>query len=798
MFERSWPARKVLHPAYMLATLACTAVPAHAQVTTDVPSPNAPSSDASPPTASPNAPAAAPSPAAPPSEPAANAPASSGIEEVQVTAERRSTDIQKTPLAISNISPDALEKSNVTDLAGLNGLVPGLEITKTSGFENVVTIRGIGLETPENAPTTVPGVALFVDGVYIANTVSLDQTLFDLDHIEVLRGPQGALYGQSATGGAISLVTKQPELGQFGGLATASYGTYNLHREQAEINVPVGSTVAIRASAQQFQHDGFTTDTSFPNLKLDDANDLSGKFAILWKPVDNFSATLTAQAYSADLNGAAQKNILDPNSDPRVVTQDFAPKFDLDTQLYHLNLQWDQPWFSIKSVSAYQSLNNRIKEDSSRSAFDIVGFYDDVAAWNTDLRSYSEELDLMAPPNSRLDWITGVFLLDQHTTQFVAEFEGTTPNPVVAVTPDIETNPPANLAYGNYTNVNRKSYAPFIQTTYHVTNDWRVTLGARYNYDTYDLTAFNFSAFSSGSAFNSYSDHVPTGRFEIDHDLTPQNMVYFSVSRGYKPGGANNITQAAVVQNSFKPETNTAYEIGSKNVINNNLRANFAAFYYVYKNMQYIETDPIPYVSGIANIPSTHIWGGEMELSYRGMGDKLHANANLAVEQGSIEGDYSTIDSMIAQTIEATNPSCLSGGAYYNTACWAAVKAGATKLSGNTPAKMPSVSGSINISYDFRVPNGTFTPRLEYVYRGDMWARIFNDASLDKIKSYGLVNLNLQYVPDNSNFTLSLAATNLTNVAGVNSKYTDPYGTYQTSVQYVPPLQVVGTVSYAF
>lgn len=769
--------RTILIPPCVLATLAWSLVPAHAQTAA---ADGAASATTTTSTATPAA------------------SSSQGIQEIQITAEHRSTDLQKTPLAISTVSQDTLDKSNVTDLAGLNGTVPSLEITKSSGFENIVTIRGVGLETPENALTTVPGVSYFVDGVYIANTISLDQTLFDLDHIEVMRGPQGALYGQSSTGGAISLVSKQPELGKVSGSGDVSYGTYNLHRERAELNAPVGDTLAVRFSVQQYQHDGFTTNSTL-NTKLDDANDVGGKFAVLWQPNDTFSATLTGQWYSADQNGAAQKNVNDPNSDPYTLSQDYPSKFNLDTQLYHLNLKWDLPLFSVKSITAFQGLDHRQQEDGSRSTSSLLGFYDDIAAWNTSLQNYSEELDLLSLPNSRLEWTTGMYAQSQHSRQFVVEYQGTGTATNLSV-PNIYSNLPSNLAYGNYTYVERKSYAPFVQGTYHVTNDFRVTMGARYNFDAYSLHAYNFSANGTSNVSNRSSNRAPTGRFELDYDLTPKSMIYASVSRGYKPGGLNGAGTAAVVQDRFKEETNTAYEVGSKNTfLDNRLKTNLAAFYYVYKNMQYIESDPVPYTSGIANIPSTHIWGGEMEASYLAMKDRLHLGANLTLEQGEIEGNYSTIDSTKAKNIEASNAACLNGGAYYSTTCWAAVIAGAsTNLNGNSPAKMPTVSGSVNASYDFAVPKGTLTPRIEYVYRGDMWGRIFNVSSLDQINAYGVLNLHLLYVPDDSNFTFSLAATNVTNVAGVNSKYTDYYGTYQTSVQYIPPMQVVGTVAYNF
>jgi len=720
------------------------------------------------------------------------------IEEITVTAERRSTDLQKTALALTAIPPETLDKSNVVDLAGLNGMVPSLEITKSSGFETVVTIRGIGSETPENASITVPGVALFIDGVYVANTISLDQTLFDLDHIEVLRGPQGALYGQSAIGGAISLVTKQPELGRFSGQGDVSFGDYGLHRERAEVNLPLGEDWAVRVSGQHFQHDGFATN-ALTGQKLDDAGDLSGKVAVTWKPVDTFTATLTGQWYSADQNGAEQKNINDPSPDPRVVSQDYPSKFNLDTQLYHLNLQWDLPWFSVKSVSAFQGLDHRQQEDSSRSAYSLLGSYDDLAAWNTSLTNLNEEFDLLSLPDSRLQWVGGVFLLSQHSSQFVAEFEGSNPNPVTAVTPDIETHPPANLAYGNYTYVQRQSVSPFIQATWPITDDLRITAGGRFNYDGYTLSALNFSAFAVAPVTHRYSNHTPTWRLELDYDVTPDSLAYASFSRGYKPGGVNGVASAVVVPDSFKPETNTAVEIGSKNFLfDRHLRANLAGFFYNYRNQQYIETDPYPFDGGMANIPSVQVWGGEAELSYLALGERLRINGNFTAESGSVQGRYRTIDSTVQRQIEATNPACLYGGAYYNPACWAAVIGAARDIGGNAPPKTPDYAGSVNVSYAFSALAGTLTPRVEYVYRGALWSRVFDEPGLDRVKAYGLWNLNLDFAPDDGNYTLSLTASNVTNKAGVNSRYTDPYGTFQTSQQYIPPRQIIGTIGYSF
>jgi iron complex outermembrane receptor protein len=731
------------------------------------------------------------------------------VQEVVVTAERRSTNLQTTPVAVSVVSSDALDKSFTNEISGLNAVVPSLEITKTSGFENLVTIRGVGSETPENAPTTTPGVSEFIDGVYIANTVSLDQTLFDINHIEVLRGPQGSLYGQSSIGGAIVLVTNQPVLNKYDGSADVSVGDYDLFRERAEVNVPLDDTLAVRASIQKYDHDGFTTDSAIPGFKLDDAHDVGGKLAALWQPNSTFSATLTGQLYYADQNGAAQKNIDDPSSDPRVVDQDYPGHFALYTQLIHLNLEWDQPWGIVKSVTAYQGLDNKIAEDSSRSAVAVLGSYDDVAAWDTKLANYTEEFDILSRPGSRFEWTVGAFLLGQTTEQFVTEFEGTGEPTTLAIPTNILTATPANVAYGNLTHVARRSYSGFAQGTYHILPKLRFTVGARINYDSYSLDSLNFSGVGFGGAgmagppvSHGYNDTVPTGTARLDYDVTPTNLVYGSVTRGYKPGGVNGIASAVVVPNSFNDETNTAFEVGSKNqFLNRNLTLNVAAFYYLYHNMQYIETDPVPFDGGMANIPSVHIYGAEAEAAYTSSDRRLHLSGSLALENGQVESNYRTIDSTVQKTIEDstsyTSP-CAYGGAYYNPACWAAVEAAAVNIKGNTPPAMPKLSGSFTASYTFDVPGGVFTPQVQYIYRGDEWARIFNDPTLDKVGSYGIVNLNFEYAPTGAHWKVSLAATNIGNVAGVNSRYTDPYGTFQTSQEYIPPAQVVGTIHYAF
>ncbi|WP_428374310.1 TonB-dependent receptor [Lichenicoccus sp.] len=724
-----------------------------------------------------------------------------GIEQVTVTALRQRSTLQKAPAAITAVTSTTLDKSNINNAAGLNGEVPGLTVTRAAGFENLVNIRGVGSSTPENALTTQPGVAFFVDGVYLANSISLDQTFFDIDRVEVLRGPQGSLYGQSSTGGVINLVTNQPTLGVYSGKADWGIGNYNLFQERAEVNVPLSDTVAVRLSFQKYDHDGFgqAIDPPIAGYQLDDAHDISGKVALLWKPSDNFSATFSAQWYRAEQDGAEQKDILDPEANPRLVNQDYPGQFNLDTSLYHINLAWTLPFGTLTSVTGYQHLYNDQSEDSSRLSYAILHSYDDVAAWNTGIDSYSEDLSVATLPGGRIDAVAGIFLLTTRSNQFVSELEGTNPNPDLSTGTDIETNPPSNLGYGNVTAVTRDTAAGYAQATLHITNALRLTGGVRYNVDHYNAFDDNFSAFSASKANTTYTTERPTGNVNLQYDLTPRNLLYGSVTEGYKPGGVNGNADAKVVGLTFAPEGITSFEIGSKNrLLQDHLILNLAGFFYDYRNMQYIENDPYPYAYGIANVPNTHVWGGEAEASYRMLEGRLRFNGQFSLENGEVIGNYKAIDSATTTSVYASSPACAYGGQYYNPGCWAAVETAAKNIKGTLPPDLPRVQGEINVEYTMHVGPGALLSRAEFVYRGTEVARVFNDAGIDSVPSYPLYNLYFSYKPDHTRWLVSVALTNLGNVAGVTSRYTDPYGTAQTSNEYIPPFQAIGRISYSF
>ncbi|WP_091741482.1 TonB-dependent receptor [Phenylobacterium immobile] len=219
------------------------------------------------------------------------------VGEVIVTAERRTQSIQKSSLAISVLSPEALAQAGVTQARDLVKLDPGVQIGQ-GGPATQIYVRGVG--DFGSTPLTNPAVATNVDGVYVARSQSIEGNFFDLERIEVLKGPQGTLYGRNSSGGVLNIISRKPTLGSYGGRASLEVGNYKLVNGEAAINVPIGENAAIRASTQFVTRNGYSTSG------FDDDKHESFRVSGLWKPNDRFSALLIAQYTHVGGVGPAQ------------------------------------------------------------------------------------------------------------------------------------------------------------------------------------------------------------------------------------------------------------------------------------------------------------------------------------------------------------------------------------------------------------------------------------------------------------------------------------------------------------
>lgn len=722
------------------------------------------------------------------------------IAEIVVTGEKQQTSLQKAPLAISVVSGDDMLKANIREVNDLNGSVPGLTIAKNEGTERIISLRGIGYETPQ-VTTSQPGVAFHIDGIYISHVMALNQDMLDVERVEVLRGPQGTVFGQASTGGAINVIPKRPELGGTSGMVSASYGNYDFARGVASINLPLGETLAVRGSAQYLRHDGYAQATKGANgnYELSDANDFGARLALLWEPSERFSALLAGQMFRADRAPAAQKSIHDPEPRKRYLSQDAGGYFNLHTNMVYLNLDYDFDFATLKSSTAYQDMSKRQANENDRLAYVDTGFYDHIVKWTDDSRTWTQELSLASARNDNFNWIVGGFYLNQKASQYVLEYSGTDPDPVTPIPDTAPTTMPYNLKFMTDMPFHHESVALYGQGTVTLSESLRVIAGVRHTWYKTTGDPLNFFGLYGPRSHIESSGKTWSGKIGVEYDVSPTNLLYATFSRGFKPAGVNRYAGASIVPGVYKEETVYSYEIGSKNTFfDRALTLNIAGFYYDYRNMQYLADDLAPNSGGAANLPKVGIWGAEVEAVLR-LGE-FRFSGNLTVLDGEARKDYYTLDSLITGALR--KEAAVRGLNYYNPATQQAyldlIATGMQNTKGAKPPKMPSLAGTASVTWEKPMSSGTLTAQFEMQYRGKFNYRIFNSSALDKVPSYTLFNAYISYAPESSPWEFSVTVKNLFNTAGVNSRFTDPYGSQTTSVEYVDPRQFFATVSYRF
>ena len=748
-----------------------------------------------------------------------------------VSATKQGTSLQEASISVSAVAVEDLQAANITEITGLNGTVPGLVVAKSGGGERMVSIRGIGSETPENL-NAQPGVSYHVDGVYIFNSIAANAAFIDVGQVEVLRGPQGTTFGQGSTGGTINVVTRAPSLDSVQVNGRAGFGNYDTYQFEAGVNLPISDTLAVRVAGQHYEHSGYATATDVVGIgeyELDDQDESAWRASLLWQPTDRFTAQLSTIQFHSDTHGPAQKNIEDPEPDPRVLSQDFPGLSIIDTELYYANLEYEFDFATIKSISSYQKLFSDQRWDADGLTADLFydltynplvfggTRYDHVATWQSNNESWTQELNLTSNGDGPFQWIVGGVYLWTKNEQYILEYRGSDDNLVRPIIPsDTAWNDDAiqYLTYASLQSVTRDAWAAYAQGTYDLTDKLSLTAGLRYNYDKYSGTADSMSggtvAYTSGAFLQPSNspglsgDHV-TGKLALEYELTPDNMVYASYTRGYKPGGLNgNSTSYASlgfetgIRPTYAAETVNSFELGSKNqFFDGAVQLNASAFYYDYSNMQFLDEDAMLFGEGTANAPSAEIYGLEFE-GFWDITPDLRFDATVAYLHGEFTETYLALDPADASAaqIAAGYPDYLYWVNFYNAVL--AREAARADIDGNDVPKLPEWQGSAALTYNAPVGPGELTARAQYIYRGDFYYRVFNNPAYDFTPSYEQVNLYLRYDLDGPPLFTSVSVTNLFDKAGVNSSFSDPYGSAQGFRTYIAPRQFIFSIGFNF
>jgi iron complex outermembrane receptor protein len=761
--------------------------------------------------------------------------AQGALEEIVVTATRRAQDLQEVPVSIVAITGDGLQMRGLQNIENLNATVPNLSVMGSAG--------GAGTSNTSFRVRGIPGVGTYIDGIWqITTNGMLTEEFVDLDRIEVLRGPQGTLFGRDSTGGAIRLFTKMPGE-EVGATFKGTVGTHNRHDAQFSADLPLGDNLRTKFTFADMNRDGYINSltTGKKGGGIDQSN-LRGD--ILWTPSENLE--IRAQYVRRESNfiepriedGVWQEAIIFPTVLPLLYTNAGLP-FDQDSQMAGWpggqvgewenrsqitlpnQIVADQASLDIKvsltdSVSlnfltGYTDQNTKVYVDYDNSQYGLV---EDTSNDNTEF--FSQEIQL-AGGGDRIDWVTGIFYWDEsrrtRSVRYAAEEFNVTPlgredNQLALdlyatqYCQDLAVNPPpgpastcedalafykgfstlrnANNIGGNLSESGTDGYAFFGEATFHLTDKFDMTFGARYHdQDNYNqpMTPFNtapqftnmefaqdpLAGANNGDPTLSSFDKA-TFRLSGQYQFTDNTMGYASFSQGFNSGGAVYITEPVtgnLLLYPFKPESLDNFEIGVRtDLMDGRLRFNATLFNTVWDEIQvnlalrYCDLNgdcfDLPAVVP-QNLGKAEAQGAEFELTFAAT-DNLLFNVNL----GLLDTNYTDI--------------------YLDNT--AAYVAGETEFS-----QAPDKTYNVGIQHNASLRNGgMFVTRFDYSYVSQYWRspdptlRLAFNPSIppgfsDETGDFGTFNMRLAYTPADEQFELALFGTNLTDEYMLNSGF---------------------------
>ena len=688
-----------------------------------------------------------------------------GLEEVLVTARRRTENLQDVPMSISAVSGVELSERGIRDLGGITSSVPNMEINngRPDGGSTTaqIFIRGVG-QNDYLIPND-PGVGLYLDDVYIARSSGSLTGLLDIESIEVLRGPQGTLYGKNTIGGAVRILTVRPDFDELSGRVGVTVGSYDRHDFNGSINVPVNDQVAFRLSGSSRNTDDIGKRVGDPTGQgTGNINENAARLAVRYQPVSSLDMQFTYDvtqirqhqpygAMSDFVDGASPLiDLLNATVYPQIAEDLGLPAGtlfdsrwvsgpektyatgsnvnDYDVEGGALVVTYDiAESVSLKSITAYRTVEGVAGRDGDFSPFDVL---DTISA--DDNQQVSQEFQFNGSAD-RLSWTMGLYYLEEKLQNKVDAklWDGLVLTPL-----QLNFNPTS------LSKLTSTSEAIFGQATYDLSSAWHLTVGGRYNHETKDF--FNRWTFESpareftcpGLDVNGRRDNckstsdVFTPMASISVDLSTSLMMYLSYSEGFKEGGWTPRLFSQTSLKRYDPEKLKAYEIGMKSAwLDNRLVLNGAVFYSDYKDLQLTSVladaqgNPQPVVE---NAGAAEVVGVELELTA-----KPAQNTSIGAGVGLMDAKYTSLASGVSFGINNELPDTPP-----------------VTLSANIVQAMPLANGAV------------VNARLDANYKGKTYKDPGNSPYLIQ-SAFTLLNARLSYVSTDGKWEVAAFGTNL-------------------------------------
>jgi len=581
-------------------------------------------------------------------------PASGQIENVTVTAQKRSQKVQDIPITINVLDARKIQQLDIQSSDQLDGLVPALEIGMPSGKGNqpLINIRGVGLNDTNTNNAGPNGV--YVDEVYEATPAGQTFQTFDLARVEVLKGPQGTLYGRNTTGGAIDYVTNKPT-DEFSASEDVQYGSWNTVNSQTIINGQLAPHIDARAAVVYDYSDGYFSDLTDGN-KTNGDNSIAFRTQLKVDVTDDFTLLFNFHGGNVNRRPDEYKNVGELDgpfgamcSNDQILADQCtdalgykAPAsfykgfYDRDSNLYinaiggSMRADWQLDGIALTSLTAYEASHKLHPEDSDADPYQLLEI--NYGVKSTDI---TQEFHASGG-GAKYHWLAGLYGLVEHLQQ----------NQPIDIFTDVDQvfgAPGVGDGFAEYARTLNgqftESTAVFGQGDVELFPGARLTLGGRLTYEHKTFDAFSEASFETNGAFppetplynlgENLANRGASYKASLDYRLTKTILAYGGVSTGFKSGGfnggflANDVPEALVQLRPIKPEYLTDYEVGEKaDFLDNRLRVNTAAFYYSYRDLQTYNIIQSPLagpgeslpLSVLTNAPTATIKGAEFEL----------------------------------------------------------------------------------------------------------------------------------------------------------------------------------------
>ena len=673
------------------------------------------------------------------------------FDEITVTARKREERLQDVPISITTFSAADIRAKSLTFLKEVGQFTPNLTINdhaQQGNTASLIYIRGIGQEDP--AIFWEPGVGMYVDGIYNGRLVGLDMDLMEVERIEVLRGPQGTLFGRNAIGGAINVISKKPDPEDgFSGSAEVITGSFDRLDGKVNMNVPiVPGKLAVRVGAVTRNRDGygkrldFLTGETIDEVGNKDSS--SGQMTMNWTPNEDVGVLFTLDTSRVRELGPVRKlietgqapfimltNIIaDPDYGDVFLTNDDFTSYangsvanELDVLGGGLTIDWDIGELYFKSITSYRDMDTRSAADDDGSFYKILH-----TEFITDQEQLSQEFQLGGvSSNDRLNWLAGFFYYeeDAYTRATPDGFE------FAAMILGVDF-----LSFVAIEQVETQSYAVFGQGTYSFNDQLSTTIGLRYTDDDKEVfrqrnaLATGRTLIPPGRQDDTWDD--VSGRVGLEYRWSDDVMTYFSIARGYKAGGINARSVSSAEFVPFDPETVLTYEVGLKSGSQDNrLRFNGTLFFNDYNDIQFLvqRNDPVTLenLTFVDNAAAAEIKGFELEL--------------------------------VATPVSGFN---LSAGLGYTDAKYTEVEPGSSVSEDTNFINTPEWSGVFSAQYTLPLVNQSeLSGRIDYTYQSKTYYDIENSPLIAQ-DGYGLLRARIDLESSDGKWVASVFGTNLT------------------------------------